>query len=214
MWDFFREFQRNRREVGAVAPSSRFLARALIRSVENSDSQRNILEVGPGTGAITQQLVKLLRPGDRLCLVEANPRFCEILRRKALVNWARYLEGVQFSVLSCYLEKLPADQKFSSIISGLPLNSFELEVVRSILARFARLLAPDGQLSYFEYFAIRKIRRGLADMRGSREGSEVDTLLSRFINRYQTGEELIIRNIPPAVARHFRHLDATEIGDL
>src|SRR5690606_40317306 len=81
---FFREFWRNFHTTGAVAPSGRWLARALTRYVRHGHERagRKILEVGPGTGAVTQYIVKSLRPDDRLDLVELNDKFVERLEHR------------------------------------------------------------------------------------------------------------------------------------
>ena len=80
---FFQEFRRNFHTTGAILPSGRRLARALGRFVAEPNGQpRRILEVGPGTAAVTQRLVSVLGPHDRLDLVELNASFVECLRRR------------------------------------------------------------------------------------------------------------------------------------
>ena len=78
---FFREFRTNYHTTGAILPSGRSLARALARFVaEQPAGPRRILEVGPGTGAVTSRIVAALGPEDQLDLVELNDRFVERLR--------------------------------------------------------------------------------------------------------------------------------------
>src|SRR5687767_3485932 len=77
---FFREFRRHFEITGAITPSSRWLAGALARYVADGARPRRILEVGPGTGAVTRQIVAAMRSEDRLDLVELNDAFVELLR--------------------------------------------------------------------------------------------------------------------------------------
>jgi phospholipid N-methyltransferase len=61
---FWREFRQNFHTTGAILPSGRALARALARFVRAERSRVRILEVGPGTGAVTREIVAAL-PADR-----------------------------------------------------------------------------------------------------------------------------------------------------
>ena len=72
---FFQEFRRNFHSTGSIAPSSRWLAGALSRYVAAGTGPQKILEVGPGTGAVTQRLVRVLGFQDHLDLVELNEAF-------------------------------------------------------------------------------------------------------------------------------------------
>src|SRR5687768_9296144 len=77
---FFRQFRQNFQSTGAIAPSGRWLAAALSRYVRAEGDGRQVLEVGPGTGAVTGCIVRSLKPADRLDLVELNDAFVERLR--------------------------------------------------------------------------------------------------------------------------------------
>src|SRR6478609_4871528 len=65
--------------IGAVAPSSKVLARTMAQYVD-PDSEGPIVELGPGTGAITNALIEHGVDQKRLVLVEYNPGFCALLR--------------------------------------------------------------------------------------------------------------------------------------
>src|SRR5204863_3895446 len=82
---FWREFRSTFHTTGAVAPSGRWLARSLARHVRagrQSGPGRRVLEVGPGTGAVTAHIVAALAPADQLDLCELNDRFAERLRER------------------------------------------------------------------------------------------------------------------------------------
>src|SRR5947207_5602927 len=64
---------------GAVTPSGRILARTMARYVE-PEVAGPVVELGPGTGPVTEALVEHGVDPARLILVEFNPRFCALLR--------------------------------------------------------------------------------------------------------------------------------------
>ena len=89
-------------------------------------------------------------------------------------------------------------------ISGLPLNNFSLDLVDEIYQSYERLLKADGTLTSFEYVWIRHLKMPFA------KGAERDRLvkltdyLEGKFRRYQIDEEVVLINVPPAVARHMR----------
>src|SRR5437773_2720220 len=72
---FIREARDSFHTVGAVLPSGRFLARAIASQLRGRDRPMRVLEVGPGTGALTWEIVRYIRPQDRLDIVELNSQF-------------------------------------------------------------------------------------------------------------------------------------------
>ncbi|MGH8513616.1 MAG: class I SAM-dependent methyltransferase, partial [Gammaproteobacteria bacterium] len=78
---FFRSWLDNPAVAGAVSPSGRSLARMMARYVDPHKGGP-VVELGPGTGAITEALLaRGIAPG-RLFLVEFDPGFCKLLRRR------------------------------------------------------------------------------------------------------------------------------------
>src|ERR1700739_995404 len=65
--------------IGAVTPSGKILARAMARYVD-PESEGPVVELGPGTGPVTEALVEAGVAPSRLVLVEFNSAFCRILR--------------------------------------------------------------------------------------------------------------------------------------
>ena len=135
---FFGEFLRTYHTTGAIAPSGRFLAAALARYVDPAVPGKRVLEVGPGTGAVTGRIIKGLSPDDRFDLVELNDRFVERLRHRFESEPAYRAVADQARVLHCPVEDLPAEKNYDVIVSGLPLNNFSVEGVERILGAFRR----------------------------------------------------------------------------
>src|SRR5215510_13438512 len=67
--------------IGAVMPSGKPLARAMAKCVDPK-MEGPVIELGPGTGAVTAALVEQGIEPSRLVLVEFNPTFCRLLRTR------------------------------------------------------------------------------------------------------------------------------------
>src|SRR3954454_20047146 len=79
---FLRECRSHFRHTGALLPSSRFLARALVSQLRQPRGPARILEVGPGTGSVTKAIACCMRTDDRLDAVEINSQFVRWLDRR------------------------------------------------------------------------------------------------------------------------------------
>ncbi|WP_380281109.1 hypothetical protein [Kitasatospora purpeofusca] len=105
-WFFLSEALRTFRLTGAVAPSGGDLVNALVvPATSRPDRPISVLEVGAGTGAVTRRLVRVLRPGDRLHVVESNPRFVQ--RLLADPELARRGPELGLRVSECRVQDLP-----------------------------------------------------------------------------------------------------------
>ena len=76
---FAKEAVADFRSVGAVLPSSRFLTRMMLRPLPLKRA-RLVVEVGPGTGAMTQALLEQIPFGASLLAFEINSHFCDHLK--------------------------------------------------------------------------------------------------------------------------------------
>ena len=120
---FLSEFRRNFRTTGAILPSGRRLSAALVHlgregqrvggahSVRESTDlrPRRILEVGPGTGAVTRPLIRSMQPTDCLDLVELNQSFVDCLNDRFRSDPEFQAAAGRCRVLHCPIEDLPAD---------------------------------------------------------------------------------------------------------
>ncbi|MBS0211378.1 MAG: methyltransferase domain-containing protein [Planctomycetes bacterium] len=204
---FFRQFVRNFQTTGSLAPSSRTLARALTRFVAEhptDGTKRAILEVGPGTGAITRELVKRLAPNDHLTLVELNDEFVAHLRHRFDHESAFQAVKHQATIVHDRLENLPSGSEFEVIVSGLPLNNFPVQLVREILTVYRRLLRPGGTLSFFEYMAIRPLRARVGSRQQRERLAGISDALHELFAAGRIRCEWVWGNLPPAWAHHIR----------
>ncbi|MFD4655269.1 class I SAM-dependent methyltransferase [Kitasatospora sp. NPDC058444] len=208
---FLAEALRTFHDTGALAPSGAELVNALVVPVTSRPNRPiSVLEVGAGTGVVTRRLSRVLRPGDRLHVVEANPRFAERLREDPVLAARHPGVGLRLSV--CRVEELPechppatdaarpegCAQRYDVIVSGLPFTNFEPAQVRDILDLYLRLLAPGGELTYFGYLGTTTARTLTAGPRRSARHRAVVRLLRGFEAAYGLGERTVWRNVPPA----------------
>lgn len=134
---------RNPRAVGAVSPSSPVLAQAMAAQVDPAMSGR-ILELGPGTGAITRALLDRGVPANRILAVEADRKFARLLSDR--IPGIEVLEGDAMNAAD-----IARYGPFAAVISSLPLLNFpDAEVIAFVEAMLAMLPpgAPFVQYSY------------------------------------------------------------------
>jgi phospholipid N-methyltransferase len=220
---FWREFRRTFESTGAVAPSGAALSSALAHfvrdvgspvaeSLRESDSavseklpyERRILEVGPGTGAVTGHIVRAMRPGDRLDLVERNEEFVARLRERLISDESLRTAADRITLHHAGVEELPEDRPYDVIVSGLPLNNFPLSLVEQLVGKLSRLLAPGGTLSFFEYIAIRKMKATLSPRADRERLRGIGRLLEEFLRKYEIRRDRVLTNVPPAWVHHVR----------
>src|SRR2546423_7803221 len=201
---FFRAFRRNFHATGAILPSSRFLARAMASDLKGRRSPARILEVGPGTGAVTREIVRLLQDGDRFDAVEINALFVEHLRRRFHQEPLFRKRLDQIELIEGPVEELIGTGVYDYIISGLPLNNFAVSQVRTIFRTFTRLLKPGGTLSYYEYAFVRQLKTPFVGRAERRRLLKVGRVVDRYIRNYQIGRKRILINVPPATVRRLR----------
>ncbi|MFN9970705.1 MAG: hypothetical protein ACK58T_12485, partial [Phycisphaerae bacterium] len=158
----------------------------------------------PGTGPVTDFIVRSLREGDTFDLVELNPNFATMLRKKFQSNseWNAVAGFSQIHEIP--IQDFQATAPYDFIISGLPLNNFPADVVQSIVKRYIELLAPGGILSYFEYMYVRPLRvRITFGDRGGRLKS-IDHTMTDLCRQYRIRRDTILRNLPPAWVQHLQ----------
>jgi phosphatidylethanolamine/phosphatidyl-N-methylethanolamine N-methyltransferase len=159
---FIRSWMEKPLATGAVMPSGKPLARAMAKCV---DPQREgpVIELGPGTGAVTAALVAQGIDPSRLVLVEFNPTFCRLLRTR--YPEATVVQGDAYSIkrLLGSLLRHPA----AAVVSGLPLFTKPLKFRLRLLADAFTLLAPEAPFVQFTYAVVSPIPRSYSGARAS-----------------------------------------------
>ncbi|HZV04214.1 MAG TPA: methyltransferase domain-containing protein [Gemmataceae bacterium] len=201
---FFRECRQHFHTTGAILPSSRFLARALVRPLHGPRPAWRILEVGPGTGSVTREIARRMTPADRLDAVEINTRFAELVERRVRQERAFTRCRDQIEIITAAVQDLLGTGMYDLIVSGLPLNNLSPHEVREIFATYNRLLKPGGTLTFYEYTLVRQLKSPFVDRRERRRLFRVGRVMRGYIRDYQIRRERIFINVPPATVRYLR----------
>jgi phosphatidylethanolamine/phosphatidyl-N-methylethanolamine N-methyltransferase len=162
---FLRSWIEKPLHVGAVMPSGKLLARTMAQYVD-VPATGPVVELGPGTGAITSALIDRGVDQKRLVLVEYNPGFCALLRDR--YPQAKVVQGDAYRLRDTLWNVLSAPA--SAVVSGLPLVTKPmLTRVRLIRDAFAAL-APHAPFIQFTYSVVPPIPKSLPGV--STEASE------------------------------------------
>ena len=159
---------------GAVMPSGRVLARTMARYVDPGTSGP-VIELGPGTGPVTEALVRQGIDPARLILVEFNPVFCRLLRSRYPAATVVQGDAYRLRRLMENLVREPA----AAVVSGLPLVTKPLRTRLRLISDALALLAPGAPFVQFTYAMVPPIPRALAGVKTE-------------------ASELIWMNLPPA----------------
>lgn len=207
---FLREVKRTFYTTGAVLPSGKQLTVATIQPYLRHNRPARVLEAGPGTGAVTQQLVPHLRTGDVLDIVELNDQFVEVLKRRFQTEPDFQRVSSQTTIHHLPVQEFRPDKPYDFIMCGLPFNNFPTELVKDIFRHFATLLAPGGVLSFFEYLWIRRMKSMFVSREERQRLARVGCVLDWYIDRYRFHHTKALVNFPPAVVHHLRLHDDAE----
>jgi phosphatidylethanolamine/phosphatidyl-N-methylethanolamine N-methyltransferase len=162
---FLRSWIEKPLHMGAVMPSGKVLARTMAQYVD-IDSKGPVVELGPGTGAITSALIEHGIDQKRLVLVEYNPGFCALLRDR--YPHATVVQGDAYALRDSLWDVL--SMPASAVVSGLPLVTKPM-LTRLKLIRDAFLaLAPGAPFVQFTYSVAPPIPKSLPGV--STEASE------------------------------------------
>jgi phosphatidylethanolamine/phosphatidyl-N-methylethanolamine N-methyltransferase len=158
---FFGRWLRAPHRIGAVAPSSRYLARAMAKQVDVGRADM-VVELGGGTGSVTKALLEVGIPAERLIVVERDERLCHVLRRRfpqlrILLGDARHLGAL--------LRPFGIDA-VSSVVSSLPLVSMPKWMRRQIVEQSFALMGEAGRFIQFTYGLTSPLARREFGLRG------------------------------------------------
>jgi phosphatidylethanolamine/phosphatidyl-N-methylethanolamine N-methyltransferase len=162
---FIRSWLERPLSIGAVTPSGKILARTMARYVD-PNSTGPVVELGPGTGPVTEALVEAGVDPSRLVLVEFNPNFCNLLR--ARYPEATLVQGDAYSMRRL-LETLLL-QPAAAVVSGLPLITKPITMRMRLLRDAFDLMLPGAPFVQFTYSVASPVPRRLGGF--SAEASE------------------------------------------
>jgi phosphatidylethanolamine/phosphatidyl-N-methylethanolamine N-methyltransferase len=162
---FLRSWIEKPLHMGAVMPSGRVLARTMAQYVDVRSSGP-VVELGPGTGAITNALIEHGVDQKRLVLVEYNPGFCALLRDR--YPQATVVQGDAYALRDALWDVLAVPA--SAVVSGLPLVTKPMLTRLKLMRDAFGALAPGAPFVQFTYSVAPPIPKSLPGV--STEASE------------------------------------------
>jgi phospholipid N-methyltransferase len=176
------------RTVGAVAPSSRHLANAMLGPLPLKKA-RTVVEVGPGTGAITRALLNRLPFDATLLAFEINPRFSRHLKST--------VPDTRLSLLNTSAEKLREEverrgfRHVDAVVSSLALAWMTPSQRHNFFSGVCSLLGEKGIFTQYKYVMSLQLKKN-----GHWERFDLEKVLHRYFRSVQ--KKMILRNLPPA----------------
>lgn len=160
---FLQELLLYPQQIGAIVPSSKRLARAMANWLP-TDPDAFVLELGPGTGAVTEALFGRGLRQDRLVAIEKSPRLANLLRAKfpsagIVTGDARHLD----KLLRRHAKGISS---VGAVISSLPLHNFPRADAEALVWRIHTALSPAGNWVQYSYHIYDRPGRGRPDVNG------------------------------------------------
>jgi len=172
---------------GAVAPSSRFLARAMLEPLKLRP-RCVIVELGPGTGVMTRALLNILPPDGNILAFEISDRFYSYLNEK--------IPDKRLVVLNTGAEHLKAElhkrgyDHVDGFVSSLALGFFSDAQRRALLESFSPFMGENSVYTQYQYV------QGMELSHGRFRRFSIQPLLRQYFHSVQC--RTVWRNIPPA----------------
>ena len=154
---FLREWFADPQRTGSVMPSSPKLAAAMARWLP-SDPESYVLELGPGTGAVTEALIERGLREDRLVAIEKNPKLARLLRKR--FPTAHVITGDAWHLDDLLLERAEPIQSVGAVISSLPLLNFPVAEAEKLALKIRTMLEPQGTWVQYSYRIHNRRTRG------------------------------------------------------
>ncbi|MBS0358811.1 MAG: methyltransferase domain-containing protein [Proteobacteria bacterium] len=145
LFPFFREVFSNPATVGAAWPSSKRLAEALARQVP-LDPKGVVVELGPGTGMITEALLERGIPAEKIIAIERSEALVKHLRKKFPQVTIIHGDAMHLADL------LGQDAStLAAIVSSLPLRSLPRTIVEGLSKELEKVMKKESVFIQFTY---------------------------------------------------------------
>ncbi|MDR3373294.1 MAG: methyltransferase domain-containing protein [Ancalomicrobiaceae bacterium] len=155
---FLRNWIGNPLTTGAVAPSGPLLARSMAGYI-NPEVPGTVVELGPGTGVVTEAILERGISASRLVSIEYNPDFCALLRDR--FPGVHFLQGDAYAIRTNLtgIAELP----LTAIVSSLPLFTRPLAERQRLINTALDMLAPGAPFIQFSYALVPPVPHGAGD---------------------------------------------------
>jgi phosphatidylethanolamine/phosphatidyl-N-methylethanolamine N-methyltransferase len=171
---FFKKWIKSPKSTGSIVPTGPALAKSMASYVD-INSSAPVLELGPGTGTITEAILDTGLPPEKLTALEYSSEFVTSLKKQfPKIN---LIQGDAFDLETVL--PLATTEKFGAVISALPLLNFEVEQREQLIGKMLDRMEPNAPFVQFSYGAVSPLPKN-------------DALYST------KADDWIVKNIPPA----------------
>lgn len=154
MLEFLKEYVQHPFTIGAVAPSSRFLANRMVQPI-NFNECNCIVEYGPGTGIFTKEIIKRKQKHTIFLIIEQNEEFYhQLVSAYGKEPGVTVIHGKAEEV-ETYLKEMGI-ASVDYVVSGLPFASLPKEVSSTILEKTKQIVGPEGRMITFQYTMFKR----------------------------------------------------------
>jgi phosphatidylethanolamine/phosphatidyl-N-methylethanolamine N-methyltransferase len=149
---FIQECLRKPAQMGALAPSSPRLAKAMAHWLPE-DPKDYVIELGPGTGVVTEALLARGLCPARLLAIEKSPELAAMLQKR--FPQVRVIAG-DAGEMDALLHQHTGERRAGAVISSLPLRSFPKELETRVTRKIHEILKPGGCWVQFTYHTYKR----------------------------------------------------------
>lgn len=201
---FTKEIINNQRQVGALFSCSSFTAKELTRYFYTNTTTENdtyyVLEIGAGTGSVTTKILELLDTRQTskkyvFDVVEINEAMCKHLRLK-------FYDRPEVRIHCCSILDWNPAYKYHYIVSTLPHNSLDPQLVKNVVRQYKNLSLPKGMLSYIEYIGGATATRLFLTTTRKNEVTEIQHLLHQLRKKHHFKTNKVLLNLFPTYVHH------------
>lgn len=148
--NFIKQFFKDKKMVGAVSPSTRFLGEKMLQNID-FNSAKLIIELGPGTGVFTDEIIKRMASDAILLVFELNDNFYESLAERIKDPRVKiFHESAEF-IQKYITEEQGENTKADVVVSSLPLMVFPESLRNSVVDASFNCLKQKGKYVQFQY---------------------------------------------------------------
>jgi phosphatidylethanolamine/phosphatidyl-N-methylethanolamine N-methyltransferase len=146
--NFRKQFWKDKKTVGSMTPSSRFLTQKMLENID-FNSSKVFVELGPGTGVFTEEIVSRMDKNAVLLVFEINDSFYTDLKSRFHDERVHLIHD-SAEKIEDYLHQFELD-KADVVISSLPLAIFPPDLRENILEAAEKSLKSEGKYIQFQY---------------------------------------------------------------
>lgn len=205
---FFQQVASDFKDVGAVFPTGGSAARALCSEIRRRRGAKRILEVGCGTGPVTEQILESMSSEDRLTICDLNESFLNYVKNRFASEPKFKKKASQVDFYLGDITEYDHENEFDLVISSIPFTTLTAPLLRKVLDHYRYLLKPGGTMTYIEYAYFRDIRSALQPINKDEHFEEVSVIIRDMLDAHEYRAELIRSNFPPAFVRSLRFEEA------